>query len=229
MMEDMKSIAARMPRSAKGLCSYSQTLCLYERDLKVKGSDCCLGLFLYGLIVSMVHCARDFFGVPMQSVLGAIIYAMSYLKSVADCERRHLRTRRILTQKSMTAENYMARSVLEDVRADVVATASRSSRMMESLCLTDCKESNVGTLCLVGGKKSSVGTRCMVGGKNSNVGTLCVVGGKNSNVRTAASSRQQGAYDTYRAEKLREAKLIKGEAKRLCFTKEPLRTPSYIF
>ena len=91
------------------------------------GRVCCIGAFTYMILSDAgVSSCVDLLEEKFQRTVHALAYVLMYLRSVADIERRHLRTRHILHDTSMNVGHYNARSVNEEVRSLALKDAARA-------------------------------------------------------------------------------------------------------
>ena len=102
--------------------------------LVLQGKYCCTGIPVFTLFRShAIATVDDIFKEVFQSALMGLTWVKSYLMSIADCERRHLRTRRLNTGNNMVVQNYCARSLCEDLRAQEVSGAGRVALLAGAL------------------------------------------------------------------------------------------------
>ena len=101
----------------------AETLLTSFREERV----CCIGAFIYMILSDAgVSSCVDLLGEKFQRIVHALAYLLMHLRSVADIERRHLRTRHILHDTSMHVDHYNARSMTEEVRPLALKDAARA-------------------------------------------------------------------------------------------------------
>ena len=86
------------------------------RTLACNGS-CCVGLTV-ATMFAKTQIPHDCFESDFQSVSKALAYALAYLLTVADVERRHNRAKAGLTRKGLNQfKNFCVRQLAEEIRA----------------------------------------------------------------------------------------------------------------
>ena len=97
---------------------------------------CCTSVFVFSLLADAgIRGVTDMFAAPFQRTLTTIAFCVSFVTSVADCERRHKRTKEILHGTSMRMDHYAAQSLCADVKSQSVALAKRSAQMAQKSAL----------------------------------------------------------------------------------------------
>ena len=94
---------------------------------------CCRGRFVYNFMHQFITCAGDFFSQTAQTIMKGIAWAIKYVLSVADAERRHLRSKRFITRTNMEFYNFFAKSFVAEWRSIVVRGAEQASKVNHSL------------------------------------------------------------------------------------------------
>lgn len=78
------------------------------------GRHCCAGLFVHRFVLKFANVPRDLFNDDCQQAVRGLSWLVSKLKSVANCERRHLRTRRLITNDQNSMVVFGAKTYNED-------------------------------------------------------------------------------------------------------------------
>lgn len=100
----------------------------------LKKSKCCNGLIVDDLVqIALTEVEENILPSRVPRMIDGLARAKSRLASVADLERRHLRTRRILTSHSLGFQNLCSKSLLEDVRSDATASAQTAKAVAQAV------------------------------------------------------------------------------------------------
>ena len=101
-------------------------------EIARRHKQCCLGSLALALFAKYVRVPRDTEGPGFQCAIGGLGTALSLSMSVADIERRHLRSKRILSHDTLFY-NFADTAMLEDQRLAAICTASGIQAMSKAL------------------------------------------------------------------------------------------------
>ena len=105
--------------------------------------ECCVGSCVHKTLASVSDVAQLFTG-EAALILKSLAWCMAYLLSVADAERRHLRSKRLTTNPYMTLARIVAKSSIAEWRSLSLRSARRVVELSDAIlagpCYLTCKE-----------------------------------------------------------------------------------------